>query len=76
MHGGDVREGARVGNESMSEGQYQEMRGISFSTPPLKMQWAFSLEPDGAVQFEMVKAPIWIHRIMQRIILGIRWRRI
>lgn len=46
--------------------------------PPAKPEWYFTLSPfDDSIKFMPTgRPPRWIHRVFQRIFLGIRWKRI
>ena len=48
-------------------------RVLDLPPPP---KWSFCLEPDGNILFNVASAPNFIHRFLQRIILGVRWKRI
>lgn len=43
---------------------------------PPKAKWYFTLDPEGWYQFQSPDAPNTFYRLMQRLVLGIHWRRL
>jgi len=44
---------------------------------PIKRNWEWVIDGDwNGVRFQLNDAPCWFHRFMQRVLLGIHWRRI
>ena len=41
-----------------------------------KYTWYWKLHGDSNTQFSNTSAPCWFHRQMQRLILGIHWRKL
>ena len=46
-----------------------------FIFPP-PARWAFTLDATWAVQFNVPQAPAHFYRVLQRLFLGIRWKRL
>lgn len=50
---------------------------IQFHQPTqVVFRWRFSFTRDFSVSHLSIEAPCWFYRIMQRLVLGIRWRRL
>lgn len=41
-----------------------------------KPTWSFSLDPSFSFQFQVLTAPNGLYRFLQRVVLGIHWKRI
>jgi hypothetical protein len=46
-----------------------------YRLPPLAT-WAYTLGPGWDISFHVAVAPNAFHRLMQRLLLGIRWKRL
>ncbi len=57
----------------MNTGSINNPNNIHLVAPP-KAEWMWTFE--GQVRFNTVKAPNRFHRFMQRIFLGIIWRKL
>jgi hypothetical protein len=58
--------------------QFEVVCGMSGFAPILlpKYTWSWKLHGDSCTQFSDTSAPCWFHRQMQRLILGIHWRKL
>mgnify|MGYP001604304113 CR=1 FL=1 len=52
-----------------------DLKEWCFIFPP-PARWAFTLDATWAVQFNVPQAPAHFYRVLQRLFLGIRWKRL
>jgi len=50
--------------------------GMAFTALPPKLKWSFQLHKGSGVMFNTPTAPCWAHRVLQKFMLGIVWKRL
>jgi len=53
----------------------EKVIGSEFNPSYSKNKWAYAFDKDMWIQFEVARAPNWFNRMMQLLILGIRWKK-
>jgi hypothetical protein len=67
---GPLPEGIEYSNK-MRVSSDNTLRVTGFITPP---RYVGAWQIGGSVYYQMTKKPIWLHRVMSRLLLGWEWR--
>ena len=80
-HVSDARlyETAKMPHTTNKDSDHMTSNGSNFDTRRTQQEvyrWRFSLTRDFSTSYLSVEAPCWLYRILQRLILGVRWRKL